>query len=314
MKFSKFTKLTNTYDNKTLDIIREKGFDKQMWVVVEKLDGANFSFYYNGKGKVSVASRNKFVDGGFFNCQQVVDKYSEAVKEHYDLSVEKGCISLGDTLTIFGELIGDGINSRVKYKMDEGMTRAFYAFDYEVNGESMGYMYAYDNLDTIPLAPLLSICSFEDALQYNNTFKSHLSPDIDGDNWSEGVAISPTTPQVFDSGSQVWLKSKSDKFKEKGVKQEKKEVNLNEFDNTRLSTLLSYVNNSRVLSTLSKFGDVTQSDFGLVLKLIIEDILEEYESEVGGSATIGVGNWKVISSTLSKEVSKEMREEFLKRL
>ena len=68
MKFKSFTKLTNTHKSKSINDIRALGYDKELWVVTEKLDGANFSFWYNGTD-FKVASRSRFVDGTFFNCQ-----------------------------------------------------------------------------------------------------------------------------------------------------------------------------------------------------------------------------------------------------
>lgn len=313
MEFKKFTKLVNTYDEKTLGMIRTLGFDNCDWVVTEKLDGANFSFWFNGD-KFKVASRNQFVDGGFFNCQQVIDLYKDAVQATYCNLISKGEIADGDTLTIVGELVGEGILGRVKYKTPEGFTRGFYAFDLEVNGEPKGYLYTVSEVQGIPCAPLFKVCSFEDAISYNNTFKSALTPDDVDVNHSEGVALSPSKPLYFNNGSRVYLKSKSELFKEKGVKQRKEEPLLSEFDNERCNDLLDYINNNRVLSVLSKFGELGAKDFGKVLGLILEDVEDEYRNDKDCCPYTGVENKTLVVSKLKKECSLELRKEFAKKL
>lgn len=315
MKFKKFSKLTNTYDNRTINKIRELNFDEVQYTVTEKLDGANFAFYYNGID-LRVASRTQFVDGTFFNCQQVINRYEEGIKEFYHDSIEKGNLNTGDVLTIVGELIGDNINGRVKYRYPEGMNRDFYAFDTEINGESLGYMFTYDNINCVKCVPLIDICDFETALEYNNTFETYLSPVLEPheENYSEGLSLSPVTPLYFSNGSRVWLKSKSPKFKEKGVKQRKEPVQLSEFDNDRLHDILEFINNARVLSAISKFGEVTSKDFGTLLKATLEDVFEDFRDEYETDPVTGVDNWKAIMKSIKQELSKEIRAEFVKRV
>lgn len=312
MKFNKFTKLTNTYDNRIINRIRQD-FPEAVWVITEKLDGANFSFYYNGED-FRVASRNQFVDGTFFNCQQVINRYEDSIKDFYAQALQDGNLFSGDVLTITGELIGDNINSRVKYRYPEGMNRDFYAFDTEINGESLGYMFTFDNINCVPCAPLIDICTFEEALSHPNTFKSHLSPGNLEINYSEGLSISPVTPLYFTSGSQVWLKSKSSEFKEKGVKQRKEPWKLSEFDNNRLHDILEFVNENRVISAISKFGEVTSKDFGTLLKVTLEDVFEDFRDEYETDPVTGVENWKAIMKSIKQELSKEIRAEFVKRV
>lgn len=312
MKFKSFTKLSNTHQSKIITDIRALGYDKELWVVTEKLDGANFSFWYDGTD-FKVASRSRFVDGTFFNCQQVIDRYQSSIVDFYQQCLVDGKLFLGDVLTITGELIGDNINSRVKYRYPEGMTRDFYAFDTSINDNQLGYMFTYDNIDCVKSVPLIDICTFDEALEYNNTFKSHLSPDIEV-NFSEGLSLSPVKALFFNSGSRVWLKSKSAEFKEKGVKQHKPVVILSDEDNQRLQDILEFVNNARVLSAISKFGEVRSADFGILMKIILEDIFEDYREEYDSDASQGTTDWATIMKTIKQELSKEIREEFVKRV
>jgi hypothetical protein len=50
------------------------------------------------------------VDGTFFNCQAVINKYSQGVMETW------GCFCKeGDILVIYGELFGGNIQREVEY-------------------------------------------------------------------------------------------------------------------------------------------------------------------------------------------------------
>lgn len=313
MEFKRFTKLVNTYDEKAVSMVRLLGFSDEDWVVTEKLDGANFSFWYDGES-FKVASRNQFVDGGFFNCQQVIDLYKESVLATYSNLVIKGEIGVGDTLSIVGELVGEGINGRVKYKTPEGLSRGFYAFDLDVNGEPKGYFYMAGSVQGLPCVPLLKVCSFDEALAYTNTFKSTLTPDEVDVNHSEGVTLSPIKPRHFNSGSRVYLKSKSDMFKEKGVKQRKEEQHLSDFDNKRYNDILGYINNNRVLSVLSKYGEISTKDFGRILGLILEDVEEDFRQDNDTCPYAGLEDKTYVVSKLKRECSLELRKEFAKNL
>ena len=312
MKFKSFTKLTNTNKSKSINEIRALGYDKEFWVVTEKLDGANFSFWYNGTD-FKVASRSRFVDAAFFNCQQVIDRYQGSIVDFYQQCLVDGKLFLGDVLTITGELIGNNINSRVKYRYPEGMTKDFYAFDSSINGEPQGYMFTYDNIDCVKCVPLIDVCTFDEALEHNNTFKSHLSPDIEV-NFSEGLSLSPVKVLFFNSGSRVWLKNKSPEFREKSAKQHKPVVILSDEDNQRLQDVLEFINSARVLSAISKFGEVSSSDFGTLMKIVLEDIFEDYREEYDSDASQGTADWLTIMKIINRELSKEIRAEFIKRV
>ena len=74
MQFTKYSSIENSYREKYINQIIEQGYANEEFVVSSKTDGANFSFIYDGK-EVEVASRTQIVDGTFFNCQLVIDKY-----------------------------------------------------------------------------------------------------------------------------------------------------------------------------------------------------------------------------------------------
>src|ERR1043165_5098571 len=117
MNFKKFNSLENTYRQNLIDKVQYEGKDSGQWIVTEKIHGANFSFWCDGH-EVLTASRTQFVDGTFFSCQAVINKYSEKI-----LGLHRSN-RLGSVLVVYGELFGGNIQKEVFYG-DKG----FIAFD-----------------------------------------------------------------------------------------------------------------------------------------------------------------------------------------
>lgn len=305
MEFRKFNKLINTYNDEYIVKAKEDGLTDGQWVVTEKIDGANFSFLCDGE-KVRVASRNQFVTDSFFNCQEVVEKYSDGILNF--------CKSNGITsLIIYGELFGDGIQNRVKYGKKD-----FIAFDVVLDGDPLSKASARSiaQMVDVPFAPILMIGDFDKCIEFNNTFKSHLTLEgYDGDNYSEGIVIEPVEPKFFNTGSRVYFKSKSERFSEKS-KTRKLRANasaMSEESKNVFEEVLQYNNDNRVLSAISKIGEVTQKDFGKLLGMVILDIIEDYHNDTGSSLKDAVGDeWKSFITALNKEVANIVREHFLR--
>lgn len=234
MEFKKFSSLENTYRQNLIDKVYNEGFDKQPWIVTEKLHGANFSFWCDGN-KVRVASRSQFVDGTFYNCQSVIDKYSEKVMELHEKSFKNG------VLVIYGELYGDGIQKEVKYG-----EKNFAAFDMVWDGVVLNKVESrwYCLTGGIPVVPFIYYGKFEECLAIPNTFRSQLTPEeCLADNFAEGVVIEPVVPSWFANGNRVYFKNKFERFSEKKQKKEKQpqqKVELSEKENHLLSEILLY--------------------------------------------------------------------------
>ena len=77
---------------------------------------------------------------------------------------------------------------------------------------------------------------------------------------------------------------------------------------------MEFINNARVLSAISKFGEVSSKDFGTLLKAILEDVFEDFRDEYETDPVTGVENWKAIMKVIKQELSKEIRAEFVKRV
>jgi len=150
-----------------------------------------------------------------------------------------------------------------------------------------------------------------------NTFKSWLTPEgFEGENTSEGLVIEPVFPQYFNNGSRVYFKNKTVGFSEKSsTSKEKKVFALSEDESELMNEVLEYNTIQRVNNVLSKFGQVTNKDFGKILGLTMQDLLEEFSKETEKNPKlIAEDNWKDFSKLLQAEVSKTVREQFVKLL
>lgn len=309
MQFKKFSSLENTYRTNLIEKVIEEGISTDDWIVTEKVDGANFSFWCDGE-QVKVASRNQFVDGTFYGCQEVIDEIAPKILAFW---------SDNDTqIVIYGELCGDGIQKRVNYGK-----KSFVAFDVHCANSNtpVDKEYAMKVCERIgiPFAPVILRGSFEDCLAVNNTFKSHLTPeDHDGANIAEGVVIEPVNPAWFHNGERVYFKNKSEKFSERKKKQETKvseELSLSEASQSVLHNLTSYVTESRVVSVISKIGKVGTKDFQRILGLTVQDAIEDYEKDTEVNVKDVCGDeWKAVLKILSGLSAHVVRSEFVKHL
>lgn len=309
MQFKKFSSLENTYRTNLTEKVAEEGIPTGYWIVTEKVDGANFSFWCDGE-QVKVASRNQFVDGTFYGCQEVIDEIAPKILAF--------CSDNDTQIVIYGELYGDGIQKRVNYGK-----KSFVAFDVHCanSNNPVDKEFAIDLCERIgiPFAPVLLRGNFEECLAVNNTFKSLLTPEgYDGANIAEGVVIEPVTPAWFRNGSRVYFKNKSEKFSEKKEKQKVKvseELSLSEASQSVLHNLTSYVTESRVVSVISKIGKVDTKDFQRILGLTVQDAIEEYEKDTEANVKDICGEeWKVVLKILSGLSAHIVRSEFVKQL
>lgn len=136
MVFKKYPSIADA-NSSNYKSLYKLGLGAQPFVVTEKINGANFSFWTDDESlKVAKRSRWLFDDEDFYSHKAVVEKYSPHVRELYGKMVREGKCAKGDTITVFGELYGgDKLQSRIPYQdhMD------FIAFDIFINGEPAPY-------------------------------------------------------------------------------------------------------------------------------------------------------------------------------
>lgn len=308
MEFHKFSSLENTYRTNLLEKIQYEGRDGGLWMATEKIHGANFSFWCDGT-EVKVASRTQFVDGTFFNCQAVINEYSQGVLETFNTFYKEG-----DVLVIYGELFGGNIQKEVEYGKKD-----FKGFDVTVNGKPLEKLQAFNIIQWagISTVPVMGTGTFAECLALSNTFKSTLTPeDYEEENKSEGLVIEPVEPNWFNNGSRIYFKNKTESFSEKKRKPKENVIfELSDEESDLMDELLTYNTTQRVSNVISKIGAVTNKDFGRILGLTTQDLLEEFTKDTEQDPkVIAQDNWKQFLKLVQAEVGKTVREEFLKSL
>lgn len=308
MEFHKFSSLENTYRQNLIDKVQYEGKDGGLWMATEKLHGANFSFWCDGT-EVKVASRSQFVDGTFYNCQSVINNYSDKV-----MMMFKNTPNNPKLIIIYGELFGGNVQKEVEYGEKD-----FRAFDLVIDGvvqpktkqrswcEGMG----------IPNVPWISCGTFAECLALSNTFKSTLTPEgYEGENTSEGLVIEPVEPSWFNNGSRIYFKNKTESFSEKKRQPKEKQVfELSEDESDLINELLTYNTEQRVSNVISKIGAVTNKDFGRILGLTTQDILEDFTKDTERDPKKEAeSNWKQFLKLLQAEVGTTVRSQFVKSL
>ena len=199
---------------------RVRGSAADDWVVTEKIHGANFGIYYRD-GELKVASRNQFVDGGFFNNKAWVDAHEGELQTLFETVADERYVGRGE-IVAFGELFGRGINKGVEYP--DG--RHFMLFDVLVIEEfGLRYFLNWHNVEhyadvaELKTVPVLARGTLSECMNFDSEFKSVAGEIIDptftsgDDNLAEGVVIRPV--HTFYVGhDRAMLKVKIDKFKE----------------------------------------------------------------------------------------------------
>lgn len=309
MKFNKFSSLENTYRQNLIDKVQYEGKDAGLWMATEKLHGANFSFWCDGT-EVKVASRTQFVDGTFYNCQAVINKYSDKVLQLWkELAGYEGTEFI---LVIYGELFGGNVQKEVEYGEKD-----FRAFDVSVKGRVLDKGAANQLVGVvggIPFAPILHVGTLAECLALSNTFKSTLTPEgYLEENNAEGLVIEPVEPNWFNNGSRIYFKNKTEGFSEKKRKPKEHIVfELSDEESGLMNELLTYNTTQRVSNVISKIGQVTNKDFGKILGLTTQDLLEEFTKETEQDPKqIAENNWKSFLKLLQSEVGKEVRSQFV---
>ena len=303
MEFYKFSSLENSYRQNLIDKVQYEGKDGGEWVVTEKIHGANFSFWCDGT-EVRVASRSQFVDGTFYNCQAVINRYSQGI---LDWCQQKGV----SDFVVYGELFGGNIQKEVQYGEKD-----FAAFDVVIDGVVQDKQTAWRIAKECGLnfAPVLFTGSFKECLEINNTFKSTLTPEgYKGENISEGLVIEPVEPAWFANGSRVYFKNKTESFSEKNRQPKEKQVfELSDQESDLMNELLNYNTEQRVSNVISKIGQITSKDFGKILGLTVQDMLEDFTKDTERDAKVEAeDNWKQFMKLLSAEVGKVVRKLFV---
>ncbi len=295
--FKKFNSIENAYRKAFIEKITLCGLDKGDFIVQEKVHGANFSFWFDGE-TIQCGKRTAMLlpEDNFYNFQAIQERYTLAIRELYkDL---KSRYSETTLMTVYGELMGGNRHPAIERLKDAIMVQKgifytnqneFYAFDIRINNETYLSVEEANSLfekHGFFYAKTLLKGTLAEALEYPNEFNSKISewlgfPSIES-NICEGTIIRPNEPQFFPNGVRVLIKNKNERWSER--KQKRK--NSAQVDNTLSaeatglkSILETYITENRLLNVISKIGTIDFKDFGKVMGLMNQDILEDFNKD-----------------------------------
>lgn len=333
MIFKTYNSIENAYQTRMIDQIRLQGFGDEVFIVQEKVHGANFSFFTDGK-EIKIAKRTAFIekDEKFYNAHQILERYRKNVIKVFQKV--KIIYPNVETVVIYGELFGGGYKHKdiepVKnaVKVQAGIEYApyneFYAFDIKLNGityldtdiinrifEETGFFYAQT----------LFQGTLEEALRFPNVFNSRIPawlglPELN--NMCEGTIIKTLKTNYFGNGARVILKNKNEKWIEKSrmVKKQAKTVQkqlvFGEKAQQIWGEIQKYVTVNRLNNVISKIGEFEPKMIGKIIGLFTQDILEDFEKDFPSVfTTIEKEEQKRINKKLNTLVIDFIREELM---
>jgi len=300
MIFKTYNTIENAYQARVIDQIRMQGFGDEVFIVQEKVHGANLSFFTDGK-EIKMAKRTAFIeqDEKFYNAHDIVERYRKNVIHIFEKV--KAVYPDMETVVIYGELFGGGYKHKevapVKdaIKVQKGIEYAphneFYGFDIKLNGttyldtdlanqifEETGFFYA----------KILFQGTLEEALKFPNAFGSKIPawlglPEIE-DNMCEGTIVKTLKTRYFGNGARIILKNKNEKWTEKSkvVRKERparKDVHFSGKAREIWEEIRSYVTVNRLNNVVSKTGEFEPEMMGKIIGLFSQDVLEDFEKD-----------------------------------
>lgn len=294
-EFKKYMSIENHYRDDHIDYFLEifPKLEHDTFVITEKLHGANICLIIEDD-ILKVASRNRVLEGGesFYDIWNVLDREEykclvESVKNHCK----------GKQVSLYGELIGKGIQKGVDY----GEEKRLLFFDIAIDGmylsqkEFMHFVFEYfpsvecsfvvgPSPFNLCVPSLGKVVGLKTALDFNTNFNSKIL-NIE-DNICEGVVIKPyETVYPTGNGRIFYLKKKNGAFKEKQktskIKKDPKNDYSEEVQNLH-AEFLSYITKNRLDSVFSKYGKISSmNDMGKYIQLMMEDAKEDFMKDTG---------------------------------
>lgn len=333
MKFIRYPDIENTYQKRFIDKIIEEQKDGGVWVVTEKIHGANFSLWCNGK-QVRMAKRSCLLaDSDNFKGVQAVreDLYEKMMKLFGFFCTAFALEGKIGQIGVYGEIYGGVYNhpdvernlkvSKVQKGVDYSPNIHFMAVDVRVDSRFVDFeiMQEACRYVGIPYIKALMYGSMKDCLKFTNVFQSTIAglfglPEIKG-NICEGIVIRPCKSQFVFNHKRVMLKSKNEKFAEKSRKPKKVRVGqeMSRQGKKVLKSILKYVVDNRYDSVVSKFGEVQPKDFGKLQGLFAKDVLEEFEKDKKYKryTQLEKSERKVIHKMLNHEAAKVIKKKLI---
>lgn len=343
--WKKFSEIDNSYQEKKILMAKELVSPDCLWVVTEKIDGENASINITNDGIVRIGKRNSLLgeNENFGKVRDFANHYKTAleyVRRHRIFLKYPSFISF----TIYGESFG-GVYGHKDVEKVKGAKKIqgrvhycphndFMPFDISVmysdlEGNEIHEYLDYDffqeilSIHCIPRIKTLFIGTLDECLNYNEVFETTI-PSYYGlpkikDNFAEGIVIKPFKEHRFGNGERVIFKKKSESFaekmKSKKVITEKEKVELPSQIVEAIEIVSQYITPNRLSNVMSHHGELTEKDFGKILKDMNEDVLKDVikENEEVFSS-LSKDDIKIIRKSINSDCAKMMKTEFFKHL
>ena len=285
--FQKYNKIENSYRLGTEITVNKN----DLFVVSEKIHGANFGMYYDKDG-FSCASRNNKLseDASFNNFKYALEKADIETKMNkiYKMLGKRDFIMYGE---IFGGNYPHPEVPKGKFKMvQKGVYYSpdinILAFDICVEGKYLSYI-EFENICKevdFPYIKAQFVGKLVYCLNYSNEFQSNI-PDYYGlppinYNICEGVVIRGYAEDFKDHrGNRIIIKNKNEKFSEK---QKTKKVFVEDTNIIEVVGKISpFICENRLNNVLSKMTDDEKviQNFGKIMSLFVNDCITDIQEE-----------------------------------
>lgn len=306
MKFNRYMKIRNHYDNKNTAwwLTWNHGLRDAKYVATEKLHGANFSVWVNPDGTVRCGKRSGFLgeEANFYRWREAMEEpalveWLEGVKA--DVAKRK------HALCFYGELFGGGVQKEVNYGPHQRI-RFFDVFDPE-RDEYWAPKDVYDYIPEHLRVPHVGFYNGIDAaLDAEDAFPTLVNP-TEG-NICEGLVIRPWNMTYKTKvGERFAIKKKNALFKEKAKVPAKsdKRLKINPAVTAALDIITPYITPQRLSNVVSHMGEPSgMKDFGPYLRAFVLDVkgealLENPHVEDGLDKKERSTVWKTVGSHCS---------------
>lgn len=302
-----------------------------IWVVTPKIHGANFTIDVNDSGDFIVAKRTDVIqeDESFFNYQRALAKhnYKQLITSLMNNTYESLDGRSPVRVTLHGELCGGfypdmpsipGVSQVMKknsiyYSNDIEIV----LFDAKLYSNDTDYVYLNHhtlieecNLLRITVAPVLFEGTLRECLNWSSLHNADLDetwmqfnmPQGIPDNIREGHVIK-SLRTIFKGDHRMAFKDKNAKHSENGKHRTPKERLEIVYDDEVIAMIedaSEYININKFNSVVSKFGEYTIQNFAEIMRLFVDDIIEEFEVDFN---ELSISNQGIIKKSLIRKVS-----------
>lgn len=334
MIFQKYPSIEQSYREKFIEIIKETLELKNIpdeFAIMEKVHGANASFWYDGN-EMKIARRKDFLTDKEIKSDWKGNEWNikKKIKLLYNL-IENDNPDL-QKLVVFGERFGGNYpHPDVPKIQGMGMIQAgvfyspdihFYGFDIKVNEKFLSIEKANFYFDKVNIhrQKIMFVGTLDKCLEFSPIFSTRIPeyfdlPYIDG-NEAEGIVIRSLEEMCYRHNRMI-LKNKNPKFieREQRSKKPKKIIELSDYFQNIIENLSMYVNINRLNNVLSKLGTLTNKDFGKLMKEMIEDVKEDFEKDYPGIlGNLEKKDLKLVMAPINKQISNLLKKEFLPKV